>query len=97
MQTEWTLIRQLLQELPDLGLLCLPKCLKESLCGKGVNQPRVNPLCWKPFSEYFTNNEDLHESPQKVACTVCLDKNNFQGQDHCHFQNSDLCPIGCWY
>ena len=26
-----TLIRQLLQELPDLGLLCLQKCLKASL------------------------------------------------------------------
>ena len=25
-QTEKTLIRQLLQELPDLGLLCLQKC-----------------------------------------------------------------------
>ena len=25
-QTEYTLIRQLLQELPDLGLLCLQKC-----------------------------------------------------------------------
>ena len=27
-QTEQTLIRQLLQELPDLGLLCLQKLLK---------------------------------------------------------------------
>ena len=35
-QTEKTLIRQLLQELPDLGLLCLQKC-KKFLGGKGLN------------------------------------------------------------
>ena len=30
-QTEYTLISQLLQELTDLGLLCLQKCLEASL------------------------------------------------------------------
>ena len=30
-QTELTMITQLLKELPDLGMLCLPKCLKGSL------------------------------------------------------------------
>ena len=35
-QTEYTLIRQLLQELPDLGLLCLLKHEKVSLWGKGL-------------------------------------------------------------
>ena len=31
------MIRQLLQELPDLGLLCVQKRKKESLSGKGLN------------------------------------------------------------
>ena len=34
-QTEYTLIRQFLQELPDLGLPCLQKCSKASLLSKG--------------------------------------------------------------
>ena len=35
-QTELTQIRQLLEELPDLGLLCLQKHWKASLWGKGL-------------------------------------------------------------
>ena len=44
-QTEKTLIRQLLQELPDLGLLCLQKREKVSLWGKGLKESlELEPL-----------------------------------------------------
>ena len=44
-QTEKTLIRQLLQELPDLGLLCLQKRQKASLWGKGLKEADLGLLC----------------------------------------------------
>ena len=36
LQTEQTLIRQLLWELPDLGLLCLQRCRKAYIWRKGL-------------------------------------------------------------
>ena len=45
------MIRQLSQELPDLGLLCLQKCKKASLRGKGLKE--VCHLCAQAKSTYL--------------------------------------------
>ena len=55
-QTKKTLIRQLLQQLPDLGLLCLQRRQKASLWGKGLNDVSIS----------FQKSKNRHEEQDEL-------------------------------